>query len=228
MRTIPGKPYNFLMVEIIFKDENLLAVSKPAGLLTIRGRGKAASEPFLAAKAGELAGGKVFTVHRLDRDVSGVVLFARNPVEHRRLNRLFETRKVKKSYLVLVRGRIDADRGKIDLPVREYGSGRMGVGAGGKLSQTEFTVLERFADYTLAEASPLTGRRHQIRVHFYAIGHPVAGDTLYGDPALQRLCPRLMLHSLRMAFPLSDGTMLTVTAAPPAGFTRVLESLRGE
>ncbi|MBM3133558.1 MAG: RNA pseudouridine synthase, partial [Chloroflexi bacterium] len=104
---------------------------------------------------------------------------------------------------------------------------RMGVDAErGKPSITEFSVVKRVGDCTLVEARPLTGRRHQIRVHFYSIGHPIVGDSRYGDKAIQSLFPRLMLHAQEIEFRLPSGEEALVEAPVPESFRAVLESIR--
>ncbi|MFH1618362.1 MAG: RluA family pseudouridine synthase [bacterium] len=212
-------------IEIIFQNAELIAVNKPAGLLTVPGRGGAVSEPCLTRILREKTGENLLPVHRLDREVSGVVIFARNQASHRRLNALFEGRDIFKTYLALVCGRIEKDSGEIDKPVREYGSGRMGISAAGKSSLTRFKVLERLKNHTLLQVNPVTGRRHQIRVHLYSIGHPVAGDPLYGDRKLQNKYPRLMLHSAGLELPVSGKKKIAIKAEPPEEFQALLKSL---
>jgi tRNA pseudouridine32 synthase / 23S rRNA pseudouridine746 synthase len=135
-------------------------------------------------------------VHRLDKEASGIILFAKNASMHQYLNIRFGERAVKKSYLALVFGELQEPSGNIKKRLREFGSGRMGVDdARGKESFTAFQVLKQLSGYTLLRLLPTTGRRHQLRVHLYSIGHPIVGDTRYGDKALQQGFPRLMLHA---------------------------------
>jgi RluA family pseudouridine synthase len=162
---------------------------------------------------------KLFVVHRLDKQVSGVILFAKNAETHRYLNQLFEQRKVHKTYLALVHGIIEEDRGTIDKPLRRFGSGRMGEDQEkGKPCITQYTVERRCSGYTLLRVHPQTGRKHQIRAHFFSIGHPIVGDTLYGDKSLQKSYPRLMLHALAIRFRSSAHEDISIQSPIPLAF----------
>jgi tRNA pseudouridine32 synthase/23S rRNA pseudouridine746 synthase len=211
------------MASILFEDDNLIAVDKPEGMAAVpvrRPDGQSLLE-VLAVERNE----KLYIVHRIDRDTSGLILFARNEQAHRWLNRQFETRSVSKTYLAVVYGVIDEDQGSIDKPLRRFGSGRVAVDfERGKPSLTEFRVLRRGPLYTLAEAYPHTGRQHQIRVHFYSIGHPVAGDPLYGSPNSDSGVSRLMLHAWRLTLPLPDGRSLSLEAPVPESFKASAQS----
>jgi len=202
-----------------------VAVNKPEGWAAIPEQHPQEKSLFerLCAERGET----LLIVHRIDKDTSGVIIFARNAHAHRNLNRQFETRTVRKVYLALVHGVVAYDRGTIDKPLRRFGSGRVGINPQhGRSSLTEYLVLRRFEAHTLVEAYPKTGRRHQIRVHFYSIGHPIVGDRLYGDPMIQRDYPRMMLHAhkLTIRLPATD-TPLTLEAPIPDSFDRLLQTL---
>jgi tRNA pseudouridine32 synthase/23S rRNA pseudouridine746 synthase len=163
------------MTQVLFENDDLLAVNKPEGLAAIP-EGDKGRDCLLSLL--ESAGtGRLYIVHRLDKEVSGVILFARNAAAHKHLNEQFRQRTVRKTYVALVHGVIAEARGIIDQPLRQFGSGRMGVDRQrGKPCLTEFQ-----AAYTLVQAYPLTGRRHQLRVHFYSLGHPIVGDLRSGD-----------------------------------------------
>ena len=211
------------MTDILYEDDDLVAVNKPEGLVAVPDRRRVESSliEMLSAQRGE----KLFIVHRIDRETSGVIVFARNAETHRQLNQQFETRSVEKMYLALVHGVIRDDRGEIDKPLRQFGSGRVAVDdQRGKASVTEFRVLERFEAFTLLDVRPHTGRRHQIRVHLYSIGHPIVGDPLYGDKNLQSSYPRLMLHAHRLSLHLPSGQRLTLEAPIPESFQEVLKT----
>jgi RluA family pseudouridine synthase len=215
------------MISILFEDADIVAVDKPEGLAAIPPRGPQGDSllELLGAQREE----KLFVVHRIDKDTSGVIVFARNAQAHRFLNQQFEARQVEKAYLALVHGVVAENGGTIDQPLRQCGSGRVAVDAQkGKPSVTDFRVLERFASHTLLEAHPRTGRRHQIRVHLYHFGHPIAGDPLYGDPAIQRAFPRLLLHAQKLTLQLPSGADLAVEAPVPASFTASCQAVRGE
>ncbi len=211
-------------IPILYEDDDILAVDKPEGLAAIperTGQGGSLFE-ILCGQRDE----RLFIVHRLDKDTSGVILFARNAETHRWLNRQFEARAVVKTYLALVHGVVADDGGMIDQPLRQFGSGRVAVDPQrGKPSTTEFRVTRRFRSYSLVEARPRTGRRHQIRVHLYHLGHPIAGDPLYGDKVAQQDFARLMLHAWKLAMPLPSGRTLTFEAPIPESFQRILDTM---
>jgi 23S rRNA-/tRNA-specific pseudouridylate synthase len=163
--------------------------------------------------------------HRRDREASGLVVFARDPETHRELSLLFERKKVKKVYLAAVLGWLDQD-GTVSRPIREFGSGRMGTGRGGKGALTRYRVLERLCRSSLLEVEPETGRRHQIRVHLYSRGHPILGDPLYGDPRPVGGVSRLMLHARSLAIPRPDGSNLALECPPPADFLAIVANLK--
>ena len=206
---------------VLHEDERLVVVDKPAGMATAPGGGIEAGASLQDAVATHI-GGKAFIVHRLDRGTSGVIVFAKSADAHRELSRQFEERAVTKRYLALVQGHVRGRRGRIDQPLREFGSGRIGVDSAGREARTDWELRERLRDNDLLVVTPITGRRHQIRVHLYSRGHPVLGDTRYGDPRPVGDAPRLMLHALELALP--DG--LVLRADPPAEFLDVLEGNR--
>lgn len=169
-------------------------------------------------------------VHRIDRDSSGLVLFARDAEAHRLLSLQFERRQVRKRYLALAQGSL-AEDGRVDSPLREFGSGRMGVAApsgpaGGKEALTRYRVLERLGAATYLEVEPVTGRRHQIRAHLASVGHPVMGDPLYGRDRPVGGAPRLMLHAFELECRGVSGETLALRCEPPEDFLRVLEQAR--
>jgi RluA family pseudouridine synthase len=187
------------MYRVLFECDDFVVVSKEAGILSIKARGSLSFSvslfDILKQKYGTL-----YIVHRLDKDTSGIILFAKNKEAHKRFCSMFEKSEVEKKYLALVFGNMDSDSFKIEKPIKEFGSGRMGISEDGKNAITEFKVLERYDKYTLVEAKPVTGRRHQIRVHLYWCGNPVVGDKLYGDMEKQKNYKRMMLHSYFLSF----------------------------
>lgn len=210
-------------VKVLHEDERFLAVDKPAGRLVIPG-GRAGE----VALVEELAAGcarRLYVVHRLDRDASGVVLFAKDPAAHRAACLEFERRRAQKKYLAVVLGRVACD-GEIAQPLREYGSGRAGVDLRGKPAQTGYRVLENLQGATLLEVMPFSGRRHQIRVHLYWLGHPVLGDRVYGHPRPVGDAPRLMLHACGLTIHPEGCEPLVVSSELPADFRAVLDGLR--
>ena len=209
---------------VIFEDDDIAAVDKPENLASIPTR--AAGETSVLSLLALRYPHKLFVVHRLDKEVSGVMLFAKNARAHKSLNAQFFNRSVKKTYLLVAHGVIAEDGGVIDKPVRQFGSGRMGVDeAKGKQSITEFSVLNRSGNFSFVRAVPRTGRRHQIRVHFYSIGHPIAGDPRYGNAGSREAFPRLMLHAASITFAFPSGGIKTVESPLPESFTKVLNAL---
>jgi RluA family pseudouridine synthase len=209
------------MIPILHHDADCVAVMKPAGVAAIPEARDDAS--CLSAILSVQLGTPVMPVHRLDKEVSGVMLYALHPEAHRFLNNAFEKREVHKTYQALVHGVISEDHGVITRPIREFGSGRMGVDdINGKPSETRFSVLKRTDCFTLVELHPQTGRRHQLRVHLYSIGHPIVGDTRYGDKALQQGFPRLMLTSTGIDLALPSGKRLLIENVIPDDFAACL------
>jgi len=212
------------MFEILFENADFIVVNKPEGLAAIPEQHP--QEPSLFERLCAERGETLFIVHRIDKDTSGLILFARNAEAHRHLSMEFETRRTRKVYRALVHGTIADDWGRIDKPLARFGSGRVGVNPQrGKPSLTEFKVVQRFPAHTLVEAYPKTGRRHQIRVHLYSLGHPIVGDRLYGDRAIQCDYPRMMLHAKTLTIRPPGGDELILEAPVPESFRRVVDAL---
>lgn len=204
------------MITILYEDDRILAVEKPEGLATIPER---FHSHCLLETLQKSRNDKLWTVHRLDKEVSGGVVFAKDAEMHRHLNLLFEARGVKKTYKAVVHGSVSPFEGTIDRPIRKFGSGRMGVDTRrGKPSKTSYHVVKKSRDMTMLEVHPESGRRHQIRVHLYSIGHPIVGDVLYGERKLQEIYPRLMLHAESIRFPDLSGQMHTIRSPLPEIF----------
>jgi RluA family pseudouridine synthase len=212
------------LIELLFENDALLVANKPEGLATLPEADQ--SRACLVKQLEAQLARRLYVVHRLDKEVSGVIILAKDAATHRYLNEQFAKRMVSKRYLALTHGLIYSERGQVDAPLRAFGSGRMGVDVHkGKPSFTEYTVCQRLPHYTMVQANPLTGRRHQLRVHFYHIGHPLVGDPRYGDVALQRTFPRLLLHADAIFFHLPSGEQMTVSAPPPLSFQELVERL---
>lgn len=232
--------------ELLYEDEHFLVVSKPAGMLTIPDRfgNKESLQAVLERKYG-----KIFVVHRLDRETSGVICFARNEAAHRHLSLQFEHHTADKFYLALLDGVLHHDEGEIDKPIGEHPvvAGKMAIVSSGKPSLTFYRALERFKRFTLAEALIKTGRTHQIRVHFQSIGYSLAVDALYGRRAAfylselkgksykigkhaeeeRPMMERTSLHSsrLRLEHPVT-GERMEFLAPLPRDFAALLNQLR--
>ena len=199
-------------LRVLYEDQDFVAIDKPAGMVVHAGAGvhtgtlvNALLGRFqpLSALGGDLRPG---IVHRLDRFTSGVILVAKNDAAHRALAAQFAGRQVEKTYLALVHGEMKTGTGRIEKPIardprhRTRMTARLGRG---RAAFTEYRVLRRFTGFTFLEVRIGTGRTHQIRVHLSSIGHPVAGDRLYGAPAKNEIQPpgdRFFLHAHRIRF----------------------------
>jgi len=173
-------------VDIVFQDEQIVVIHKPAGLDSTRGQFAVESVlDVLEKKLSNLAE-PLRLVHRLDRETSGLMVLAKTVDAQRNLSAQWETRTVDKTYLVIIHGMIQPEEGTIDLPLKKTGNQSRPVKVdheGGKPATTEYKVLEQYRQYALVEAHPVTGRMHQIRVHFSVEGCPVLCDGHYGTPA---------------------------------------------
>jgi 23S rRNA pseudouridine1911/1915/1917 synthase len=230
--------------EILFENDSFIAINKPAGLLSIPDReGK---EPSLKSWLREKYG-NIFTVHRLDRETSGVIVFAKNEETHKFLSVAFEKRDVEKFYQGLVQGSLPEPKGSIDLPIMDHPAkpGMMVVNKHGKASLTDYEVIEDLGLYSLVQFNIHTGRTHQIRVHMQALGHPIACDELYGDARPIKLSSfkrnfklskneeeerpilaRLALHSQLLHFKDANGEYHTLEAPLPKDMRALLQQLK--
>lgn len=213
--SIPSSPASVPSLRILYEDERLLVVDKPSGVCVIQPRRREAGLPLVEQVASYL-GSKAWTVHRIDKGTSGVVLFAKDPETHRALSMAFEERRVAKTYLVLVEG-VVLSGAEVRSSLKDRGSGRVSVHPQGKKAETRYEPLRRAGSGTLLEVRPLTGRRHQIRVHLYSIGHRIVGDPLYGKPRGDE--GRMMLHAWKLELPEGIwGEARGFVAPPPPGF----------
>jgi 23S rRNA pseudouridine1911/1915/1917 synthase len=206
-------------LKIVYQDPDLVVIDKPAGLVVHPADGTPSGTlvnallslfPDIAGVGSEMRPG---IVHRLDKDTSGLMVVARNESSYAFLSRQIEARKVNRRYVALVHGNIKEDKGIIDAPVGRHPQVRqkMAVGEfeGSRRAITNFEVLRRYGDYSLIDVAPVTGRTHQIRVHFDYIGHPLAGDQVYGPGRGSRDMSRQALHAYRLGLthPSSGGYM---------------------
>lgn len=216
---------------IVHSDDALLVVDKPAGLV-VHPAPSHKGPTLVDALEGMAGGGEDFRpgiVHRLDKDTSGLMVVARGDAAHTALSAQIKAREVERVYLALVEGALESRSGTIDAPLgrdRRRRTRRAVRGAGEKDARTHFEVIERLPADTYAEATLETGRTHQIRVHFGAIGHPVAGDPEYGTPGRHGL-KRQFLHAARLRFrhPVS-GEELAFESPLPEDLERALERAR--
>ena len=182
-------------IEVVYEDAHVVAVNKPTGLLSVPGKGDHLSDCMLSRVM--LAFPDALLVHRLDRDTSGVMVFALTPYAQRSMSMQFEARSTKKTYVACVAGAVDESEGEIDLPLIVDWPNRpkqMVCHETGKPAVTEFKRMSVTEGQSRLRLFPKTGRSHQLRVHCLAIGHPILGDPLYSPETVADF-PRLLLHS---------------------------------
>ena len=235
---------------IVYEDEDLIAINKPSGLLSIPDRaGKEESLKSLLQASRE----NIYTVHRLDKDTSGLIIFAKNENAHRHLSMQFATKNadeekstISKIYVGLVMGQPANESGTINLPIAEnmVNRGTMVINRRGKPAITDYEVLEKFGNYSWVQFRIHTGRTHQIRVHMKNLGHPIVSDALYGDgkPVLlsslkpkfklskneleeRPILPRLALHAYRLGFTKPNDEKMELQADLPKDLKATLQQL---
>jgi 23S rRNA pseudouridine955/2504/2580 synthase/23S rRNA pseudouridine1911/1915/1917 synthase len=229
--------------EILIENDEFIVLNKPAGLLSVPDRTQSAPslKDILIEKYQE-----IFTVHRLDRDTSGAIVFAKNANQHQYLSTIFQERQVEKQYYGIVWGVPASSKGIIDLPMQEHPAknGTMVVNRKGKPASTGFEVVEDFGKYSLLKFDLYTGRTHQIRVHMKESGHPILCDPLYGDgnpffvSSLKRnykhqefeeekpILNRLALHAARLVFTDDKSRKYAVDAEMPKDMRALLNQMR--
>jgi len=234
------------MLEILFQDQWLVAINKPAGLLVHRSKIDRFETRFAMQMLRDQIGMHVFTVHRLDKPTSGVLLFALNPETARKMGDAFAARETEKNYLAVVRGYSD-EQGLIDYALKEEHDKKTdGLAKLDKEAQEAVTEYRRLATtelpypvgryqtarYSLLSLKPKTGRKHQLRRHMKHIFHPIVGDTSHGDGKQNQFfrdqlgCHRLLLHAGQLSFRHPEtGEYLQIQAALDERFSAVLESM---
>jgi len=234
-----------MQLEVLYEDDDVIVVNKPAGTPVIPDRFNTEApsvNKLLEAKLGQ----KIWVVHRLDRDTSGVLCFAKNETAHKYMSQQFQEHLVGKFYAGLVGGRLQQESGRIEAPIAEHPTikGKMVVNRKGKESVTDYRVVEEWPLFSLLQFQIHTGRTHQIRVHMQSIGHPIVADELYGDgqPFLlstikkkyrlstkdeeeKPLLSRLALHAYRLIFTKPDGTEISVEAPLPKDIAACVNQL---
>lgn len=192
-----------ISLAIIFEDDDLIVVNKPAGML-VHPSHRENNGTLLNALVfylNQAGGGRVIRpglIHRLDKQTSGLIVAAKNAHSHTRLCASFMKKRVEKRYLALVEGIVGDNEGTVEAPIGRFADLKLwGVKEDGKMSVSRYVVRERFADSTLLELEPVTGRTNQLRIHCELIGHPIVGDVQRGGREFKRLC----LHAYRLGFP---------------------------
>jgi 23S rRNA pseudouridine1911/1915/1917 synthase len=237
---VEAPPDSSIHVHVVYEDPDLLIVDKPAGLVVHPSPGHDSGtlvNALLGRANGREYGGiagvqRPGIVHRLDRDTSGLLMVAKNDAAQLSLMAQLKARRIKKTYLALVMGSVAASVGRIEAPIGRdpRHRTRMAVVADGRPATTGYRVRERLPGWTLLELDLVTGRTHQIRVHLEAIGHPVAGDAVYGTGTSRRgpeRLDRLFLHAWRLELTSpSDGHLIRAEAPLPIDLEAVLAGLR--
>jgi 23S rRNA pseudouridine1911/1915/1917 synthase len=232
-----------MKLDIIFENDFFIALNKPSGLLSVPDRMQ--SEPSLKDILLQKYG-SIYTVHRLDKGTSGIIVFAKDEATHKQLSILFEERSVQKFYVGLVNGNPMNAEGSIDAPIMMHpgDNGTMIINPKGKPSLTDYKVVENFKFYSWIQFQIHTGRTHQIRVHMKHIGHSIVCDELYGDgkPVLlssikkkfnlskkedeeRPMLGRLALHSWKLIFTFNNEEF-SLEAEPPKDLRATLQQLR--
>jgi 23S rRNA pseudouridine1911/1915/1917 synthase len=237
-------PNNEIKLNLIYSDDNIIVINKPAGIQVHPDSNEKKNTlvnaliskfPEIEDVHDESLGAylRPGIVHRLDKDTSGVMIIARNQKTFNELKEMFQERKVHKKYIALVYGQFKDKKGIITRPIARAGSYKRQVIAGAKTKTkirgavTEYRQLQRFNNYTLLEAAPLTGRMHQIRIHFFSIGHPVVGDKLYKLKSIKTtaLAKRQLLHAEKIDFTLF-GQKFSFVAPLPEDFNVFLKNIQ--
>ena len=228
-------------IDIIYEDESVIALNKPAGLLVHRTSKN--EEDTLASwlvkhfpplsRVGDDPARRPGIVHRLDRDTSGVIIVAKNQNAFTYLKKQFQDRSIKKTYRALVYGKMFDTKGVVDKPIGLKSGTVKRTVHGGKMTKdatTEYKVIKTFNDFTLVEVMPKTGRTHQIRVHLASIDHPIVGDPLYGKKKNKIIIPnvaRQMLHAYSIEFSLPKRKLIKIAADLPEEMENALTYLEG-
>ncbi|MDL5048812.1 RluA family pseudouridine synthase [Oscillatoria amoena NRMC-F 0135] len=224
---------------ILWEDEDYIGVNKPPFIATLEDR----NEPVNLLALAKSYSPDAQACHRLDKNTSGVLVFAKNPMAYRHLSLQFQNREVTKLYNAVCDGIHRFDSVMIDLPILKQNDGRVKISkSGGKPAHTRFQTIETFRSHTLVECQPVTGRMHQIRVHLASLGAPITGDELYGGKSFflssvkrgfslkkfseeQPLMKRMALHALKLTFKNRYGESITFEASYPKDMKALIRQL---
>ena len=210
-------------IETVYENEDIIVLNKPCGLLSLGGGSHLNEQNLLTLLKKSLK--EVYILDKLDKDVSGLIIFAKNKKTYKHLIDLSDSGLMIKKYYGVIEGRFDKRSGEIDKPIKRGGSGRMSVHFNCKPSISKYFMLRNLKGATLVELYPLTYTRHQLRVHLYYMKHPILGDKLYGELSKQENYLRIMLHSALIEFEMSDGKKMKFRKDPPKEFVDILDRL---
>jgi 23S rRNA pseudouridine1911/1915/1917 synthase len=202
-----------IQVPVIYEDENCLVFNKPSGLLVIPTDKD--EQHTLDRIANQQQGGGLFPAHRLDRDTSGVILFAKGKECRDRLMQFFKEKKVHKTYVAFVHGRVQAPSGKIRIPIKDFHQRKFARHLPAQSALTHYEVEDYYKNFTVVKVEPITGRTNQIRIHFAKIGHPLVGEDKYAFRRdFELRFRRTALHAQRLEWPSLDGGRMIRAEAP--------------
>lgn len=227
---IPEKTdYSERTLPVLYEDNNVIVINKPAGVLT-HSKGALSDEftvaDFIATKINfpEVTN-RTGVVHRLDRDTSGVIICAKNPETQGMLQKQFQDRKAKKTYIAVVSGRPKLHEGTIDLPIERNPKkpSTHRIGPNGKPAQTDFRIIASNKQYSVIELKPFTGRTHQLRVHLAYLETPIVGDVLYGGA--KSSTGRMCLHASELEITIPTSTRKTFVAELPNDLAQLVEKV---
>ncbi|MEF3304969.1 RluA family pseudouridine synthase [Paenibacillus sp. GYB003] len=228
----PGFPADWEELNVLYEDDFTLVVNKPAGVEvhpSVQGQRGTLAHAVAAYYEASGQSCRVRHIHRLDKETTGPVLYAKNEFAHYEFDKAMREKKIERIYLAVAEGVFAQKRGKIDKPIGQdrHHSTRRRVSETGEPAVTLFDVVDTFADHTLVRLRLETGRTHQIRVHLSSIGHPLAGDGMYGGT--RRYIHRQALHGEKLVwFHPWTGERMEVRAPLPADMGKLLDDLRGE
>lgn len=233
-----------MKIETIYEDNDILGFAKPSGLLTIPDRHNAELPNML--RQAERQYGKLFTVHRLDRETSGAIIFAKNEIAHRHYSMQFQERAAQKEYVALVLGTPTETSADIEGRIMEHPTlkGKMVINRNGRKAHSRYTLMQTWGSYSLLRVEIFTGRTHQIRIHLKSIGTPIVCDPLYGNgeplylSTFKRkynqpggwdeekpLMARMALHAAKLTLHTLQGTQIQIVAPLPKDFNAVIKQL---
>ena len=217
MNISPSHPAPKIQVPVLYEDEHCLVFNKPSGLLVIPTDKNEDHTLVNIVNRQRSAAGHLYPAHRLDRDTTGVILFAKGKENQQKLMEFFKDKKVNKTYIAFVHERVAEPRGKIRIPIKDFHQRKFARHLPAQSALTHYEVEDYYKDFTVVRVMPITGRTNQIRIHFAKIGHPLVGEDKYAfrkDFALR--FRRTALHAMRLEWPHMSGEGIIKVEAPLA------------
>jgi len=217
MNILPSHPTPKIQIPVLYEDENCLVFNKPSGLLVIPTDKNESHTLVNVVNEQQGVQGHLYPAHRLDRDTTGVILFAKGKDNQQKLMQFFKDKQVNKTYIAFVHGRVAEPRGKIRIPIKDFNQRKFNPHLPAQSALTHYEVKDYYKDFTVVMVMPITGRTNQIRIHFQKIGHPLVGEDKYAfrrDFALR--FRRTALHALRLEWPRMDGKGMIKVESPLA------------